>query len=93
MQVKALHLLVSGRVQGVGFRFFVQRLGESMGITGYVKNLYNSDVEVYAEGGQSTLYQFLDKIKSGPPLSRVLNVEVQWMEISEKKYKDFRIGY
>lgn len=93
MQLKSLHLTVSGRVHGVGFRFFTQDIARSMGITGYVKNTFNGDVEIIAEGEEFILYKFLDKIKQGPSLSRVINVDADWNIIKEKKYNNFSITF
>ncbi len=89
----ALHIIVSGRVQGVGFRFFTQDLANSFGLTGFVKNLYNGDVEVYAEGDEIVLKNFLEEIKKGPPLSRVTNVQVEWQKINKRKYQRFGISF
>ena len=77
----------------MGFRFFTQDLANSFGLTGFVKNLYNGDVEVYAEGDEIVLKNFLEEIKKGPPLSRVTNVQVEWQKINKRKYQRFGISF
>ena len=71
------HIVVSGVVQGVGFRSYTQMKAERLGITGTVRNLANGDVEIVAEGGDETLHRFLDAVRRGPPGSRVDDVAVE----------------
>lgn len=60
---KRAHIIYSGRVQGVGFRWTAERVAISLGITGLVRNLENGDVEVIAEGKETDINDFLAKIK------------------------------
>ncbi|MBN1897597.1 MAG: acylphosphatase [Spirochaetes bacterium] len=92
-KLMSLHVIVSGRVQGVGFRFFAQNTAKSMGLTGFVKNLYDGDVEIMAEGSQEVLSNFLERIKKGPSFSTVTDTRVTWEEISIKKYNQFGIKF
>lgn len=62
---------ISGRVQGVGFRYYTRQKANEFGITGWVKNTVGRDVIIVAEGGKADLDTFVDWVKSGPPLSRV----------------------
>lgn len=81
-----LHILIDGRVQGVGFRFFTRRQASILGITGYAKNLVNGKVKVVAEGRESYLEEFVEKLKRGPSMARVTDIK-----IDRKKYKgEFR---
>ncbi len=89
----AVHIFVSGRVQGVGFRFYTMRVARQFGITGWVRNLYDGRVEIYAEGSKPNLSAFINEIKLGPPTSHVSNIVQQWDTISERKYKDFSITF
>lgn len=59
---KRVHAFYSGSVQGVGFRFTSEELAASLGITGWVKNLYDGRVEILGEGDEKKLQAFLDKI-------------------------------
>jgi len=80
MAEKRLHAFISGRVQGVGFRYYAQKRAELYGITGWVRNLPDGRVEVLAEGDEELLKEFLKDLKKGPPLARVDGIEVSWEE-------------
>lgn len=88
-----LHLFVSGRVQGVGFRFFALNRAQRYGITGWVRNLYDGRVEIEAEGRVPNLRLFLKDMKSGPSMSHVSNVAEQWRETALPRYEEFSITY
>jgi acylphosphatase len=76
-----LRALVHGRVQGVGFRFFVQDEAEELGLTGYTRNLSNSrSVEVVAEGPAPALDRLLASLRRGPSMSFVEKVDASWGE-------------
>jgi len=89
---KGLHLIVHGVVQGVGFRWYVERTARNFGLTGWVKNVYDGTVECYAEGGEGALHGFLKDINIGPSGSRVTKVEPTWKEATGE-YKEFRITF
>ncbi len=72
--------LVKGRVQGVGYRAFVQKKALELGLSGYAENLPDGRVEVVAEGPREDLEALLHHLKQGPRLARVDKVEVQWSE-------------
>jgi len=59
------HIFVSGRVQGVGFRWYAQRIAERMRVTGWVKNLMDGKVEILIEGDGKELDEFLNELKEG----------------------------
>ncbi len=88
----AFKAIVRGTVQGVGFRYFTMRQAQKLGVTGYVRNLPNGDVEVCAEGDQETLISLLAAVKRGPLGAYVQDVNVDWQNASEQ-YPDFRITY
>jgi acylphosphatase len=69
-------ILVEGRVQGVGFRYFVRSKAQEMKLTGFTRNTPGGDVMVVAEGDQSDLDTLADYLRLGPPLARVRNVVV-----------------
>lgn len=85
-----LHAHVSGRVQGVGFRYFCKRHAERFGITGYAKNLSDGRVEVVGEGERQRLTLFLEEIERGHSMSAVQCVQARW-EDAEGKFTFFRI--
>jgi acylphosphatase len=81
--------LVEGRVQGVGFRFFVEREATRLSLRGYVRNLYDGRVEVYALGSEPALHQLRERLRQGPPGSRVKDVTE--CEASVQPYEHFSI--
>ena len=74
---KRVHVFVSGRVQGVGFRMFVQREARLLGLTGWVKNLPDGRVEALAEGPADKVAALLEKVKTGPRAAKVEKCDVQ----------------
>lgn len=91
-QLKGLHLVIDGVVQGVGFRWFVERTANNFGLKGWVKNLYDGSVETYAEGDEGALNGFLEEMRVGPPSGKVTSVKADWMKYTGN-YKDFRIEF
>ena len=75
--------LVSGRVQGVGFRYFVQREATRLGLTGYAANLADGRVEVLATGELPVLDQLEQALNRGPGAARVTGVVAEPAESSE----------
>lgn len=67
--------MLSGRVQGVGFRWFVQRNAERLGLRGHVSNLPDGRVEVVARGSATDLEQLSDALQRGPRMARVDSVD------------------
>ncbi len=67
---------VSGMVQGVGFRWFVERVGNQMKLSGWVRNLPDGRVELEVEGPEFKVEAFLEEVESGPISSRVDTVSV-----------------
>lgn len=82
--------VVSGRVQGVGFRFFAERVANQLGLRGYVKNLWDGKVEAYAIGDEAQLEEFRQRLAEGPRMSRVESVEQSDATI-DKTYRAFVI--
>lgn len=73
-----VHVIVKGIVQGVGFRFFVLTHGKNLNLRGWVRNCVNGDVEVLAEGPRSSLELLLEKLKTGPELAQVIDIDIKW---------------
>jgi len=82
MQQEQLHAKVMGRVQGVGFRFFVIETAQQLGLTGWVRNRWDESVEVLAEGEHDKLEQLLFALRRGPSLAHVTQVQYEWGEAS-----------
>ena len=74
--VQARRFLVRGRVQGVGFRWFVEREAHLLGIAGWVRNNHDGSVEVLAQGTRDQLSGLHSRLREGPRAARVDNVEV-----------------
>jgi acylphosphatase len=70
-------ILVSGLVQGVGFRWHTREQARSLGVVGWVRNLPDGRVEVHAEGSQENVQRLLDWLAKGPRHARVERVDVQ----------------
>lgn len=73
-----LTALISGRVQGVGFRAFIRRQALDRDLTGYAENLADGRVEVVAEGDKTDLEDLLVKLRNGPAHADVSDLEVEW---------------
>ncbi len=71
----AYRYTVNGRVQGVGYRYFVLREAEALGVTGFARNLPDGRVEVIAEGPAEVLGDFEARLRKGPAFARVEGVE------------------
>ncbi|NIR50071.1 acylphosphatase [candidate division KSB1 bacterium] len=85
-------LTVKGRVQGVGFRWFVQKTANKVNVNGYVKNLFNGDVEIEAEGARGRVEELIKEVKAGPRFAHVTDVFVEWKEY-EGKYDSFDVKF
>ncbi len=86
----ARRFLVSGRVQGVGFRFFAERAARREGLHGWVRNLPDGRVEAAAEGEAEAVDRFEGQLRHGPSGARVENVEVE-DTVPESRYPGFNI--
>lgn len=74
---RARRLVIQGRVQGVGFRYFTLRCAHAARVSGFVRNNPDGSVEIWAEGAKESLDSFEADLRQGPPLSRVDFVEVE----------------
>jgi acylphosphatase len=87
------HAFISGRVQGVGFRYSCCREARRLGLSGWVRNQFNGDVEVWAEGSREKLDALLSWLRRGPPGARVNAVQYDMCRPTGK-YRNFGIeGY
>lgn len=74
----SLEVRVTGRVQGVGFRYFALEAARRLNLTGYVMNLRDGGVRAYAEGSRRSLEEFLGALQRGPGGARVREVRTSW---------------
>ena len=89
---RAVSMVLSGRVQGVSFRYFTRRAAERLGLVGWVKNLPNGDVEVRASGAPETLEAFRQQLRQGPPGSRVDDL-VESELVAAEDWNRFEIAF
>jgi len=90
--VKAFHLLVHGRVQGVWFRASTQEMARQLKLKGWVRNTPDGYVEIHIQGEDSSIDQMLAWCNQGPPGARVDRIDIS--EVSpNKEYKAFDIRY
>ena len=88
----ALRVFVRGKVQGVGYRLFVERRARALGVVGFVRNLSDGrTVEVVAEGARIALTALLADLQVGPPLALVNGVEPQWLA-TPIGYQEFEVS-
>jgi len=79
----ARRFVVSGRVQGVGFRAFAQHAARSIGVTGWARNLDDGDVEVHANGTKNQLDDFEARLRQGPRWGEVRSMTAAEAEVSD----------
>ena len=87
----AVHVRVSGRVQGVFYRAFTEETARRHGLAGWVRNLADGRVEACLEGPRPAIDLALAQLRQGPPSSRVDDIEVRWQEPTGSE--DFTIKY
>jgi acylphosphatase len=91
--MKEVKVYISGLVQGVGFRYFVLRYAEQLGLKGYARNLSDGRVEVLAQGTEANLKFLLEYIKKGPAGAEVDLTEDFWQEeLTGKLWEGFEVN-
>ncbi|OGO14440.1 MAG: hypothetical protein A2Y93_14195 [Chloroflexi bacterium RBG_13_68_17] len=85
-----VHVIIHGRVHGVGYRFFVVEEAHRQGVRGWVRNLPDGTVEAVAEGARPALDGLLAALADGPSGARVTDVAVRW-ETASGEFEDFRV--
>jgi len=81
--VKARRFLISGRVQGVGYRYFAERSAHETGVTGWARNLDDGRVEVHGNGSDKQLDDFEARLRIGPRFADVRSVQASEVEVLE----------
>jgi len=91
MEVRA-EIVVNGLVQGVGFRYFVMREAQKLGLNGYVKNLYTGEVLTVVEGEKAVVEEMVKKLRVGPMHASVKNCKVDWQE-PKNEFTEFEVRF
>jgi len=86
-----VHVRVTGRVQGVGYRNWTYSQAKLLKLTGWVRNLPDGAVEIVAEGPEGSVQSLLTFLKTGPALAKVTAVEAEWTSASKARYQEFQI--
>ncbi len=89
---KRIHLFISGYVQGVGFRWYVQRLAKGINLCGFVKNLRDGRVEVVVGGDDNLIEQFSKELREGSFKDGIEEIK-ETEEEYDGEYLDFRIRF
>lgn len=87
-----IHIWVTGHVQGVGFRAFVQQSGVLFGLTGWVRNAGYDTVETVAEGTRDGLEKFAEAVKNGPHAGKVDEARIEW-ETATGEFQNFGVKF
>jgi acylphosphatase len=87
--MKAIKVIIYGKVQGVGFRNFIFLHAKRLNIKGYIKNNPDGTVEAVFEGDEDNINKMVELCKRGPERARVDKIDIKDIEI--KNYQDFRI--
>ncbi len=90
-ELKTVHIIVQGTVQGVGFRYYTRQLASGLELSGFVKNLSNGDVEILAEGDKQSLQDLINDLQTKDMAEYIANLQVEWSSY-QNKYKDFAIS-
>ncbi len=89
--MKHVHMIINGRVQGVGFRFSAKQKAKEFQVVGWVKNKQNGTVEIEAEGKEEQIDAFIEALKHGPsPYAKVTDLDVTLLDEVEG-FKTFEI--
>ena len=80
ISMKTIHIVVTGMVQGVGFRYFTVRQAQDLGLCGWVRNLPDGRVEAVAQGHDADVGTLIDLLRTGPAASEVTDLKVEEIE-------------
>ena len=90
--MEAYVVLISGRVQGVGFRWFTEKEALARDVRGYVRNLPDGRVEVLAQGDASTIAAFCERLRAGPRAARVDEIDMKPAAV-DSQLKSFSVRF
>jgi len=92
LETKRIHKFFTGRVQGVGFRDFVQHTATNLGLTGWVRNVGYDQVETVAEGNPEAIKILIENLRTGPRRSRVDVINFTW-ETPRNEFERFSVRF
>jgi acylphosphatase len=87
----SVHIVVEGLVQGVGYRWYAAHRAQTLGVGGFVRNLYDGTVEVQAAGDRSMLEELIRDLKVGPRSAHVTNMKIEWGPPGDRLDSHFEI--
>jgi acylphosphatase len=90
--MQRVHMIVHGKVQGVGFRWHTQQLAARYGIVGWVRNRSDGTVEIDAQGPTEAMNKFVQGVRKGSPFSKVTRISTQ-SKAPRKDLRSFQITY
>ena len=90
--LKRAKIIIIGLVQGVGFRYFVIRHAQKLGLKGYTKNLFTGEVLTEVEGDEGLIHELIKELKVGPSHAHVKNCAVEWSDY-KGEFKNFEVRY
>jgi len=91
MEVRA-EIIVNGLVQGVGYRYFVVREAQKLGLKGFTQNLYTGEVLTVVEGAKAIVEEMIKKLKVGPIHAAVKTCKVDWQQ-PKNEFTDFEVKF
>lgn len=89
--MKTIHIIVTGRVQGVGFRYFTVRCANNLGLRGWVRNLPDGGVEAVIQGQDDSIEQMIELLQKGPGASIVTDLKIE--EIEQEEFSGFTMRF
>ncbi len=92
METTRAEIIATGLVQGVGFRYYVARQAEKLGLIGYTKNLYSGEILTVVEGPRYLVEEIYNLIKIGPSYADVKNASIKWCE-PKNEFTKFEIRF
>ena len=91
--MKTVHIIVTGRVQGVGFRYFTVRCANDLGICGWVRNLPDGSVETAIQGPGETVKEMIGLLKQGPGAANVSGMEIEEIGSGSEEMSGFAMRF
>lgn len=86
-----IHVVIEGRVQGVGFRFFTKEQAQKLELTGWVRNTFDGNVEAMAEGSKNNIEIWISHLQTGPRSAFVTTIKKDWLQ-AKGMFKSFQIA-